>query len=385
MSADVHSAWIAAGASLAVSILSLGSAIWAGLNSNRTQREQAANAKLLERLKGHIDDLNDAAKAKRDYEYEARKRLYTELYPLAYQLHQVALQALHRIANLAMAARSGHLAAGPDNWLVGGDPYYFTSTIHRLIAPLAVYELMTRKLTLLDLSLDPDLHYLHFVAGRAHEALRSDFNLVDPRYPPIKFGPADERYSPPEDRPTIALPDLEQRWKWRQALYSGQINQAIHAVLTSEGGRDRVMTYAEFANALEGADLRSDTVPPGNPGKMKKILQPIVEIFRDFHPARRPVTWRIMLAQCACYRMISGPAIADPESQETSLSRPSTDGDRQAFDWVGDELQSIPPALRGGIDFRAEQSASWKAAQLFVQYGRREWKSAQDHRFSASP
>jgi hypothetical protein len=208
MSADVHSAWIAAGASLAVSILSLGSAIWAGLNSNRTQREQAANAKLLERLKGHIDDLNDAAKAKRDYEYEARKRLYTELYPLAYQLHQVALQALHRIANLAMAARSGHLAAGPDNWLVGGDPYYFTSTIHRLIAPLAVYELMTRKLTLLDLSLDPDLHYLHFVAGRAHEALRSDFNLVDPRYPPIKFGPADERYSPPEDRPTMAAGSL---------------------------------------------------------------------------------------------------------------------------------------------------------------------------------
>ena len=197
MSGDAETAWIAAGASLVVSLIT---AAGAAIQAWRTQRAQDEAAAQLAKLQSRLSDKNDAAKARRDYEYEARKRLYTELYPLAYQLQQAALHAQHRIKNLALAARGGWLADGEDNWLTGRDTYYFTVLVYSLIAPLALHELITRKLTQLDLALDQDLSRLHVIAYRAYEAMRSDFNFLDPCYPPIDFGPGVKGYNPPEDR-----------------------------------------------------------------------------------------------------------------------------------------------------------------------------------------
>ena len=99
---------------------------WHGIldepEGERTQREQDAVARELESLKSRLSDENDAAKARRDYEYEARKQLYAELYPLAFQLREVALHAHNRVTNLALATRGGWLAPGPENWMTGRDP-----------------------------------------------------------------------------------------------------------------------------------------------------------------------------------------------------------------------------------------------------------------------
>src|SRR6476646_9020062 len=127
MASDVQSAWIAAGASIAVSMVSLAAAVWTNVRAERARREQNATAAELERLKSSLSAENDAAKAKRDYEYEARKRLYAELYPLSFQLHEAARGAHNRIISLARAARGGWLATGKDNWLTGADPYFFTA------------------------------------------------------------------------------------------------------------------------------------------------------------------------------------------------------------------------------------------------------------------
>ena len=374
MAGELQVALIAAGASIAVSLVSLGTAIWTGVRGDRTRREQDATARQLEALKSRLSDENDEAKAKRDYEYEARKRLYAELYPLAYQLQQAALHAQHRIMNLALAARDGYLAAGADNWLTGRDPYYFTSVVHNLIAPLAIYELMTRKLTLLDLTLDQDLHRLHFIAGKAYEAMRSDFNLVDPRYPALGFGQPGQRYAPPEVRPAALPAELEQRWAWRQGLYSGQISQAVDAMLITEGTLRRAMTYAEFAKALNGADLRTEDQPGGPAAAIKGGLQPLVDVLRDFHPARRPVTWRILLAQAACYRAIAA-AQGGRSTPGSILSAAQYAGahDRAAFHWIGDGSRSIPPALDKEADFPAEQQSALAAADQFIASALREF------------
>src|ERR1700754_3424508 len=101
MSNDVIAAWIAAGASLVVALISLVTTIWTIVRGERTQTEleqlrdqqtralealRNQQARELEQLRSRLDDQNDAEKAKRDYEYEARKRLYEEHYPLAFQL-----------------------------------------------------------------------------------------------------------------------------------------------------------------------------------------------------------------------------------------------------------------------------------------------------------
>jgi len=361
MAGDAQSAWIAAGASIIVSFVSLGAAAWTSIRARRTARDLAV-------LQHRLDEEQDAAKARRDYEYEARKRLYAELYPLAYQLQQAARHARHRIMNLALAARIGALAEGPDNWLTGRDPYYFTSVVHNLVAPLAIHELITRKLTLLDLTLDPDLQRQHLIAGRAYEALRSDFNLTDPRYPPIVFGSPAARYAPPEDPPAALPPEPEQRSACRQGLYSGQISQAVDAMLTTDGPTTRTTTYAEFAKALGGADLRTADEPWGQAGEMKRALRPVADIFRAFHPACRPVTWRILLAQAACYRALAAAETAGGTfANILRAARFAAAEDRAPFDWIGDGTRSIPAALRNHVDFAAEQESAFTAADLFLE------------------
>lgn len=358
--ADVGSAWIAAGASFLVSMASLGTALW-------TSRRSEQNSRDLETLKSRLSDENDAAKAKRDYEYDARKRLYAELYPLAFQLNEAALGATNRIKNLVRATNGGWLAAGPDNWLTGGDPYYFTAVVYALIAPLATYELMNRKLTLLDLTLDHDLHRQHVIARRAYQAMRSDFDLLDDHYPPVAFGVGGQAYAPPETRPTVMPGEMEQRWLWRQGLYSGQISQAVDALLTTHDTTTRVMSYAEFAKALGAADLRTDDDPGGTAGDIKRALRPLSDLFRDFHPARRPVTWRILLAQAACYRAITaGQSGAVTRKAVAAAAHFAGAADWGDFDWLAGGTKSIPPALAGRIDFAAEQEAAFATADSFV-------------------
>ena len=361
MVAEVNAALVAAVASILVSGASFATAVWTSRRADRSQRD-------LEALKAHLSDTNDAAKAKRDYEYEARKRLYTELYPLAFQLHEASNATQNKIRNLALAARGGWLADGENNWLTSGDPYYFTSVIHSLIAPLAVYELMTRKLTLLDLALEPDLYWQHSIARKAYEALRSDFNLIeDPPYPPLVFGEQPHTYAPPEGRPTSPVKEAEQRWTWRQGLYSGHISQAVDALLADTGASPRVLTYAEFAKALAGVDLRADDDAGGPGGAMKRALGPLIELLRGFHPARRPITWRILLAQAACYRALAAArdGIVHPERM-LKTARYAGAPDQKAFDWIGVGGVSIPPALAGLVDFAAEQESAQATADIFI-------------------
>ena len=370
MSADVQSAWIAAGAAIVVGLASLVTSIWANITAGKTQASADATARSLEDLKADLADKNDAAKAKRDYEYDARKRLYQELYPLTFQLQEAALSARHRIMNLALAAREGYLAPGPNDWLTSSNSYYFTSVVHGLIAPLAIYELMSRKLTLLDLSLDDDLRCQHFIARQAYEALRSDYNLSQAPYPPIAFGEGKTTYEPPEEPPDVRPLEAKQRWSWRQGLYSGQIGQAVAIMLHIDGSASRVMSFAEFAGALSGLDLRTDDDPEDADtaaGNMKSVLRPMSDLIAGFHPARRPVTWRILMAQAACYRTLalaqSGNLTPQALLHASTLAgvRDPTD-----FDWIGDGEASIPPALKGTVDFAAEQKAALAAGDQFI-------------------
>jgi hypothetical protein len=370
MSADVQSAWIAAGAAILVGLASLVTSIWANVTAGKTQAAADANTRALADLNARLADQNDAAKAKRDYEYKARKRLYQELYPLTFQLQEAALSARHRIMNLALASREGYLAAGPNNWLTSANSYYFTSVVHSLIAPLAIYELMSRKLTLLDLSLDDDLRCQHFIARQAYEALRSDYNLTQSPYSPIAFGAGEGTYEPPEDRPDVPPSEADQRWSWRQGLYSGQIGQAVAIMLHIDGSASRVMSFAEFAGALSGLDLRTadDPAAAGTvAGNMKSVLRPMADLVSGFHPARRPVTWRILMAQAACYRTLAL-AQSGNLAPQALLHASTLAGvkDPTDFDWIGDGQASIPPALKGTVDFAAEQKAALAAGDQFI-------------------
>ena len=87
----------------------------------------------LEVIKAAPTEVQEERKARRDYEYEARKRLYGELQPLLFQLRELSEGAYRWVITLARTARKGQLS-----WLSKG--YFLTMTLYRFTAPLAFFD-----------------------------------------------------------------------------------------------------------------------------------------------------------------------------------------------------------------------------------------------------
>src|SRR5262249_28588645 len=68
-----------------------------------------SNQRDVEELKAKLSETKAERDALRDYEYEARKRLYHECGPLMFQLLEQAEGAINRVRNLARAASQGNL------------------------------------------------------------------------------------------------------------------------------------------------------------------------------------------------------------------------------------------------------------------------------------
>jgi len=124
-------------------------------------RQQERRVVALEERRSELAREEALTKAKLDYEYEARRRLYERFEPLLFQLLELAEYALEQIKNLTDPAVWKHLVPGePDPPPEMGRPpmvsstYEITSTLYGLFAPLVVVRSMSRALTLVDLSLE---------------------------------------------------------------------------------------------------------------------------------------------------------------------------------------------------------------------------------------
>jgi hypothetical protein len=100
---------VTAGTSLIVTILAT---VLGFFSQKRLEREKVklqagleAQKAELETLKGDITDRNSARAARRDYEYEARKRLYSEIEPLFLLLYAACEECYYRVKSLVPAFR----------------------------------------------------------------------------------------------------------------------------------------------------------------------------------------------------------------------------------------------------------------------------------------
>jgi hypothetical protein len=116
--------------------------------------ERLRNALQLEqvRFKSELDaeirkqvesQLGDIA-AQRQYEYEARRRLYVAIGPLRFQLLLACRDLVSRIQSLGVR---GH-------YVLHLDGYYARSTVYRLLKPVALAMLIEEQMTLADFSVD---------------------------------------------------------------------------------------------------------------------------------------------------------------------------------------------------------------------------------------
>jgi hypothetical protein len=212
--------------------------------------------------------------ARRDYEYEARKRLYKECEPLLFRLSEASENALHRIYSLARTARDGHL--GPSGWL-SGPGYYLTSTLYNLLVPCAVFRLLQERLTFVDLEVDRRIRDQYLLAKWVAISFTDDFSLA--KTEPVLA------YDPHGSSPAQRMADPARYCN--QGVPLGRLDAAIDALIETDAqGVSRVLTYGKFEIAL-AADLASNSSRYGI----------FADGLKDFHPQTHPVLWRILVVQ----------------------------------------------------------------------------------------
>lgn len=288
-------------------------AVWNFFATRETQRAieaiKQANAIQLEERKAALQESRAAQDARRGYEYEARKRLYATLEPLAFQLTGASDSALTRIAELARTARQGNLD-GPNSWLGDtGQGYFLVSTTYRLLVPMALFRLGHRQLTDVDLGLDPVLAFRQAIGRHLMLSWSEDFFLAQSP-PRIPYDP--DRVPSPGTAPTVR----------RQGIYAGAVERATEAMVVAEGDGARLRSFGEFEAALHGADRT-----------FHSAMTPLMALLSGFHPRSDPVLWRILIAQAHLYRLLLAVrrGRAAPESVAAALHIPHHE--REPFDW----------------------------------------------------
>lgn len=228
---------------------------------------------------GRIARGNDEAAARRAYEYDALKRLYTEVEPLMFQVEGAAAGARDRAINLARAARQGALE-GERSWLAE-EGYYLISSAHALLRPAGCYRLLERRITSIDLSLDPTKAIVFALLREYERALGADFDLGQTN-PQLVYDPNADSELP-----------IDSGGRFRQGMVAGRREVCIDALIVREPGEQpRVCSFGELERGL------TDTP------QIKAALAPYVAILKGFSPTTRPVAWRIILVQAVLARLI---------------------------------------------------------------------------------
>jgi hypothetical protein len=161
MTTPIEVALIAALVSLLVSLYQVA-------KGYRNQRE-------LEKLKSGLAAEQAEQAAWREYRYRALQRLYDEYEPLRFQLVEAVEGAKNQIEDLGN--KSVIRRQGIEGVLPSGQ-YLLLATIYHLLLPGAVFRIIRRRLTLVDLRLDPRIELQYALAKRALLVLSDDARVA---------------------------------------------------------------------------------------------------------------------------------------------------------------------------------------------------------------
>jgi hypothetical protein len=296
----------------------------------------AVAARRLAGLTARLADEGSARDARRDYEYEARKRLYAEFEPTLFHFFELADDAGRRVRSLARSSREGNLRPDGSGWLAR-EGYYFQSTVYLLLAPMAAVRILQRRLTAVDLAVEPRIDVQYRLLRLLYRTFTEDHALAreEARLP---YDPDAADYGRPEREALLAgRPAVHVR----QGLYAGVLDQVVEAFVVRDSAADRLISFGEFVEARGTADSRLHRAGP--------ILR---DLFVELHPGGRPVLWRVLVAQVLLYEALKGVRAGDFEIGRLPDLVPETSPALRA------ELEWRTPAeLAAGVDGEAEGQA----------------------------
>jgi hypothetical protein len=299
-------------------------AIFNARATRKNQRQIDKSTEALDRLRAGLTEEHEEASAERTYKFEAKKRLYTELGPLLFQLQEQSESALFRIHGLAKSARNGQLAPESDekgkNRLNKESRSYLPSTLYRFMAPLATYHLCQQRLTTVDLSVDDELQRHYLLAKMLYRSWTDGAELAEIGVgggTPLRYEPGRKHHDP-----SISA---------RQHLNLQKIERIIESMIVEPDheNRPRCVTLGEF--------FRTYAAPEST---FRDAVEPLRDLFIDFHPGSRPVLWRLLIVHAYLYQGLNGHALTPEESFESVFG----DEDRHHLYWTDSEPGSIDQA-----------------------------------------
>jgi hypothetical protein len=253
-------------------ISSLSVAIYSSIMSIR-------NEKKLELLKSELEESKDERNARRDYEYEAKKRLYQEYEPLLFQLSELSEVALSRIEGIAKNVKDGLLT---EQWSKI-DNNYFKETIYKIFAPLAVIKLIQNKLTIVDFNIENEVSLQYGLMKILYFSYQEDGKIS--RY----IG--DKKYF--EDWKINHTKSVNEV-NGRQGISLGEVDKIVDLFISTEGNQKRIIDYGEFEDLLES-----------NSQKVKSRLKTAEKMFLNFHPEKKKVLWTLLLSHAAILKILT--------------------------------------------------------------------------------
>lgn len=180
-----------------------------------------------------------------DYDSEAKKRLYNEIGPLRFQLLLACRDLSGRVSSFANRPYETNLSG-----------YFGRTTLYRILRPIAISELIERKIALADFSIDRGAVDLLRFKKSAYAAFSGQSVVGD-------------------------HPDLE--WEHEvQHVFFDSLSKCANAIITSENENlERVMRFHEFEDLAINNSV---------------IFMPFPKLLSGFTPDTKPILWIRLVA-----------------------------------------------------------------------------------------
>ncbi len=240
------------------------------------ERIKGEQNQVIERIKANLSVENKSKEARIDYEYEARKRLYKEVEPLLFSAHIAVTSILGRLKALAARTREGHISRDlKKTWMA--DQYFQRSTVHRLFLPMTYHRLLSRRVSQLDLTLEPLIGRKFMALGIFEDIFVDHFNLAQMETSAIPYDP----YAEITDKERKSHPE---KYGF-QGLVRGEVERLISATISSDANGQAPLEWFRFDEEIRRTD-----------SELSIAYVPVRELVVSFHPITHPVVWRAFIS-----------------------------------------------------------------------------------------
>lgn len=305
--------------------------------SNRSAQRRLEETKTalqseLEHTKALLAERLSEGNARLSYEFDAKKRLYADVEPLFFQLYHACESSYYRVASLVRSQRQGQIG-DKDSWL-NRDGYYMRSTIYHLFLPMAVYRLIQRSTTFVDIRLEENLRTKYFL-------LKQDYFVFTDHFDLAQLDPA-LAYTPHDDLPSNWTEDTPENFV-RQGLFIGEIDRLIESFIVLDHDSYRTITFGEFESRASKCE------------NFKNTLTAPYYLLTGFGFQRRSVFGRALLAHAYIMRLMLYCFSRDATIQDLIDATQRFSVSNEALDdlaWEEKAYREIAPSIQGYVEKR---------------------------------